>query len=182
MIVMLILKFEQKSKNVWLLFCFCFLFCFLFFRSWPWPHCCCNSLHWPNRHRSWKTMRIKWATICSRLWLSWALWCAFSSYCPIACWFTVPNEWVIPPKQTQRLRKCSKLTIMFMLVFCLFVFRLRIAGITAWSVRLAGYQSVHHHLCVPHRCVRVWFTRRSWNLYGIFECLHSRISFIYRWW
>lgn len=103
-------------------YCFVFasLFVFFFFRSWPWPHCCCNSLHWPNRHRSWKTMRIKWATICSRLWLSWALWCAFSSYCPIACWFTVPNKWVIPPKQTQRLRKCSKLTIMFTLVFCLF--------------------------------------------------------------
>lgn len=70
---------------------------------------------------------------------------------------------------------------MFPFLFILFDPTTR-SGLTTRSIRLAGNQLVYHHLCVPYRCVRVRFTRRSWNLFGFFECLHSRISFIYRWW
>lgn len=71
--------------------CFCSIL--LNFRSWPWPRCCCNPLHWPSKHKSWKIPTIAWATICFHLLQSWASLFAFSSSCPTAFWFTEPKKW-----------------------------------------------------------------------------------------
>lgn len=60
-----------------------------------------------------------------------------------------------------RQSKSNALSQMIMNLFCFrFFSRFRfvrnenkIAGVTARGVRLAGDQSVYHHLCVPDRCV-----------------------------